>query len=198
MAFLPKKAPSPTVLQLTFRENQFTNKHLLMFFNRKKYHQEETYKNAYRAFFGTCMRYCINKEDAKEVFNDALLKYFEFEKKNKVDEKGKYSLIKKIIINKCIDHVRSKRMKFENIDDTNTNQISTQNEAEFNMIREELLLKIQNFPPQTKIIFNLYIFEGWSHKEIAAHLGITVNTTSWHVNQGKQKILNLLTKSNVA
>jgi len=169
-----------------------------MLFRKKKYHQEEIYKNAFRAFFGTCMRYCNSKEDAKEVFNDAMLRYFDFENKNKVDEKGRYSLIKKIIINKCIDHVRSKKIVFEDIDNSSSPTFgTTQNDAEFNMIREELLNKIQHFPPQTKLIFNLYIFDGWSHKEIAAHLNISTNTTSWHINQGKKQILELLTKPNL-
>ena len=168
-----------------------------MLFRKKKYHQEEIYKNAFRAFFGTCMRYCNSKEDAKEVFNDAMLRYFNFENKNKVDEKGRYSLIKKIIVNKCIDHVRSRKISFENIEDTAYHHQGIQNEAEFNMIREELLDKVQQFPPQTKVIFNLYIFEGWSHKEIAAHLNISTNTTSWHVNQGKKQILELLKKPNL-
>ncbi len=168
-----------------------------MLFRKKKYHQEEIYKNAYRAFFGVCMRYCKTKEDAKEVFNDAMLSYFDFENKKKVNEKGRYSLIKKIIVNKCIDHVRSRKLFFEEIDENSTDRRSVQNEAEFNMIREELFDKIQKFPPQTKLIFNLYIFEAWSHKEIAKHLDISTNTTSWHINQGKKQILELLKKPNL-
>lgn len=169
-----------------------------MLFRKKKYQQEETYKSAYRAFFGICMRYCNSKEDAKEVFNDAMLNFFAYETKNTVTEKGKYSLIKKIITNKSIDHIRSRKMHFDRIEDNVEFISSTTSDAEFNMIREELLKTVQNFPPQTKLIFNLYIFEGWSHKEIAAHLKISTNTTSWHINQGKKQILNLLAKSNVA
>jgi len=168
-----------------------------MLFRKKKYQQEQTYKDAYRAFFGTCMRYCNTKEDAKEVFNDAMLKFFTYENKNEIREETKFGLLKKIIVHKCIDHVRSRKMQFDNIEDTSPNFYSVQNDAEFNLIREEMLDKIQKFPPQTKIIFNLYIFEGWSNEKIAKHLGITTNTTRWHIHQGKNKILNLLTKPNL-
>ena len=168
-----------------------------MFFRKKKYQQEQTYKEAYHAFFGVCMRYCTKKEEAIEVFNDAMLNFFEYEKKNKVKEQGKYSLIKKIIINKCIDFSRKKKMLFDDIDESAPLFGTIQNEGELNMIREELLQKVQNFPTQTRVIFNLYVFEGWSHKEIAAHLNISVNTTSWHVNQGKKQIISLLKKPNL-
>ena len=168
-----------------------------MFFRKKKNQQEQTYKEAYRAFFGVCMRYCPKKEEAKEVFNDAMLNYFEYETKNKVNEKSKYAFIKKIIINKCIDFSRKKKMLFDDIDESTPVFGASQNEGELNMIREELLLKVQNFPTQTRVIFNLYVFEGWSHKEIAAHLNISVNTTAWHVNQGKKQIINLLKKPNL-
>jgi RNA polymerase sigma-70 factor (ECF subfamily) len=168
-----------------------------MLFRKRKNHQEETYKNAYRSFFGICLRYCATKEDAKEVFNDAMLRYFKFESKNKVDDKGKFSLIKKIIVNQSIDHLRVKKIKFDNIEDATDSIKSTNNDAEINMIREEMLEKIQKFAPQTRIIFNLFIFEGWSHKEIADHLTITTNTSSWHVNQGKKQIIELLTKPNL-
>lgn len=168
-----------------------------MFFRKKKNQQEQTYKEAYRAFFGVCMRYSNRKEEAKEIFNDAMLSFFEYEKKNKVNEQGKYSLIKKIIVNKCIDFSRKKKMLFDDIEESTPLLGYSQNEGEFNLIREELLQKVQNFPTQTKVIFNLYVFEGWSHKKIAAHLNISVNTTSWHVNQGKKQIINLLKKPNL-
>jgi RNA polymerase sigma-70 factor (ECF subfamily) len=163
-----------------------------MFFRKKKNHQEDTYKKAYQSFFGICMRYCSTKEDAKEVFNDAMLRYFKYESKNKVDAKGKFSLLKKIIVNQCIDHVRSKRIHFENIEDANPIFNSARNDAEVNMVREEMLMEIQKFAPQTKLIFNLFIFDGWSHNKIASHLNISTNTSSWHVNQGKKQIIELL------
>ena len=168
-----------------------------MFFRKKKHRQEQTYKSAYQAFFGLCMRYCRKKEEAKEVFNDAMLKFFDYESKHKVNDEGRFSLIKKIIVNKCIDHVRRKKIEFENIEDDSHEFGQVTNQAEFNLIKEEMLHKVQNFPPQTRVIFNLYVFEGWSHEKIAESLGISINTSGWHVSQGKKQILNLLNKPNL-
>lgn len=154
-------------------------------------HQETIYKNAYRSFFLTCVRYCGSQETAKEVFNDAMLKYFKYERSNKVNEKGRYSLIKKIIINQCIDFIRKKKIEFTEMAAVELSYSQTNNEAEYNIMREEMLETIKGFPPQTRLIFNLYIFEGWPHKKIAAELSISIHTSNWHVNAGKKKILEL-------
>lgn len=164
--------------------------------NRIK-HQEEIYKNAYRSFFLLCIRYCGSQETAKEVFNDAMLKYFKYEQSNEVNEKGRYSLIKKIIVNQCIDFIRNKKIEFTDIDEVEFTDNRNGNDADYNMMREEMLDLIKGFAPQTRLVFNLYIFEGWSHKEIAEEMNISIHTSNWHVNAGKKKILELF-KSNVS
>lgn len=154
-------------------------------------HQEEIYKNAYRSFFLLCVRYCGTLETAKEVFNDALLKYFKYEQSNEVNEKGRYSLIKKIIVNQCIDFIRNKKIEFTDIEEVGFPDDKNSNDGEYNMMREEMLELIKEFAPQTRLVFNLYIFEGWSHKEIAEELNISIHTSNWHVNAGKNRILEL-------
>lgn len=160
-------------------------------------HQEDIYKNAYRSFFLLCIRYCGSQETAKEVFNDAMLKYFKYEQSNEVNEKGRYSLIKKIIVNQCIDFIRNKKLEFTDIEEVEFTDNRNGNDADYNMMREEMLDLIKGFAPQTRLVFNLYIFEGWSHKEIAEEMNISIHTSNWHVNAGKKKILELF-KSNVS
>ena len=157
----------------------------------KSKHQEHIYKNAYKSFFLLCVRYCGSEELAKEVFNDAMLKYFKYEQSNEVNEKGRYSLIKKIIVNQCIDFIRNKKIEFTEITEAEFSENGNMNDAEYNMIREEMLALIKGFAPQTRLVFNLYIFEGWSHKEIAKEMNISIHTSNWHVNAGKKQILEL-------
>jgi len=154
-------------------------------------HQENIYKNAYRSFFLLCVRYCGCQETAKEVFNDTMLKYFKYEQLHEVHEKGRYALIKKMIVNQCIDFIRKEKTKFVDIGKAEFMDNQTNNEAEYNMMREDMLDVIKGFTPQTRLIFNLYIFEGWSHKEIAEKMNISIHTSSWHVNTGKKMILEL-------
>jgi RNA polymerase sigma-70 factor (ECF subfamily) len=51
---------------------------------------------------------------------------------------------------------------------------------------QELIKLIQLLPPMSRAVFNLYIFEGFSHKEIAAQLGITEGTSHWHLSSARQ------------
>jgi RNA polymerase sigma-70 factor (ECF subfamily) len=126
-----------------------------------------------------------------------MLKYFKYEQSNEVNEKGRYSLIKKIIVNQCIDFIRNKKIEFTDIDEVEFTDNRNGNDADYNMMREEMLDLIKGFAPQTRLVFNLYIFEGWSHKEIAEEMNISIHTSNWHVNAGKKKILELF-KSNVS
>lgn len=162
-----------------------------MIFKRRQRITEQTYREAYRSFFQICMRYCSTRQLAEEAFNDGMLKYFQFEKKNKIDPSTKFALIKKIVINASIDSVRKNKLQFTEL---NVDPKTTQNalgEMEYNEMKDELFKVIQNLAPQTKIIFNLYVFEGWSHSEIAHKFEISENTSYWHVSQGKKKALEL-------
>ena len=47
---------------------------------------------------------------------------------------------------------------------------------------------IQLLPPVTRTVFNLFVFEGYSHSEIASQLNMTENTSAWHVNQARTKL----------
>jgi len=162
-----------------------------MIFKRRQRNTEQTYKEAYRSFFQICMRYCNTRPLAEEAFNDGMLKYFEYEKKIKINPDTKFALIKKILINTCLDSVRKNKLQFAEFNaepKTNENGL---NEMVYKEMKDELFQVIQNLAPQTKVIFNLFVFEGWSHTEIAKKFEISENTSYWHVSQGKKKALEL-------
>jgi len=146
-------------------------------FKRKQKFYESIYKKAFKSFFGLCMRYTKNREDAEEVFNDGMTKFFKYIDKNQVEEKTQFGLIKKIMITTSIDLIRRRKMKFVDIDQTSTNEFKTGEEVSGHFLNEELLLLVQKLPAQTRLVFNLFIFEGWSHKEISDTLEITENTS---------------------
>ena len=120
-----------------------------------------------------------------------MIKYFKYEQNNEVSEKGRYALIKKIIVNQCIDHIRKKKIEFTEMRESEISDRWNNNDAEYNMMREDMLEIVRNLAPQTRLVFNLYIFEGWSHNEIAKEMDISIHTSHWHVAEGKKKILKL-------
>ena len=51
---------------------------------------------------------------------------------------------------------------------------------------KELILALQILPPTTRVVINLFIIEGYAHKEIASLLNISTGTSKWHVAEGKK------------
>lgn len=155
---------------------------------RLRKHHETVYKSAFQAFFVLCMRYSASREDAEEAFNDGMFKYFGYEKENNVREATRYALIKKILLNTCIDRTRKRKLEYESVDPSHLNQADPGDPLRDQELREELLLHIQQLPPTTQLVFNLYLFEGWSHQQIAEELKISPTTSSWHLGEGKKRV----------
>jgi RNA polymerase sigma-70 factor (ECF subfamily) len=166
-----------------------------MIFRRRQQIAEQTYKEAFQSFFRICMRYCNSRPLAEEIFNDGMIKYFEYERKNKIDPDRKYALIKKIIVNTCIDHVRKNKLEFTELTIEQGTNDSGLDHIVYQEMKEELFKVVSNLAPQTKVIFNLFVFEGWTHSDIAKKFGISENTSYWHVSQGKKKAMELFQKN---
>ena len=62
------------------------------------------------------------------------------------------------------------------------------NDAISKMSSQEMVNMIQQLPPVTRTVFNLFVFEGFSHGEIAQQLNITENTSAWHVNNARKRL----------
>ena len=60
------------------------------------------------------------------------------------------------------------------------------------MNAKELLDMVRQLPPATQAVFNLYMIEGYSHKEIATLLGISTGTSKWHLSEARKQLRNLI------
>lgn len=157
-----------------------------------------------------CLRYLKNREDASEVLNTAFLKVFEKLKQYK-SEGSLEGWIKRIVINSSLDFIRSNKAyknKFvltdefslygspEKIDQSAINF----SDAELYMSREEIFELISELPPATRIVFNLYVVDDFSHKQVAQQLNISVGTSQWHLSNArkllKEKINEAISKKN--
>lgn len=126
-----------------------------------------------------CMRYITNKEDAREVLMDAFLKFFN--SINDFEYRGEGSVkawLKKITINYCLMFLRKNNISFEQISDRDFyNELPAAESIIDQLNVKEILKLIHALPPGCKTIFNLYVFEGRSHKEIATLLNVTEGTS---------------------
>ncbi len=103
--------------------------------------------------------------------------------------------MKRVVVNTCIDYVRGTAFKEEiNIHvhsiPAEESNLSVTNEALENIEFRELVKLIQLLPSMTRTVFNMFVFDGYNHKEISEQLEISEGTSHWHIHQAR----NLLQK----
>lgn len=154
----------------------------------KRAAQDELYKRYSSMVFGVCLRYTNCRHDAEDVMQEGWVKIFK-----SIDSFSmEYSFegwIRRIMINTAITHYR-KNLKHAYQDDI-TEMAYTRDDhqeaflhAEFN--REELLKAINALPDGYRVVFNMYVVEGYKHKEIADMLEIDINTSKSQLSRAKK------------
>lgn len=155
-------------------------------------YQEYLYKEYYSLFLKICARYARDMEDAEQLLNDGFLRIF----KNIDSFKNMGSFegwMKRILVNNCLDYLKSKHVKNSmqvtyaaNIpEDTN---IAMSTEAVKSMEFKDLLKLVQTLPDVSRTVFNLYVFDGFTHKEIGKLLNISEGTSSWHLHYARNQL----------
>lgn len=147
----------------------------------KRNSQNLLYKKYGSVMFGVCLRYARNKVEAEDILQEGFLKVFE----NIASFRGDGSFegwIKRIMINHALNHRRknTRNPYLENIEEISEMEITNGDDEErefFTLPVEKLMEMIQKMPEGYRTVFNLYVFEEFSHKEIAAMLDITESTS---------------------
>ena len=138
--------------------------------------------------FAVCLRYCKNREEAEEILQEGFMQVFKSLKNFKYQ--GSFEgWVRKIMVYAAIQQYRSKlnvlpvihidSIKHVAEDRTGADEIMSQ------LGKKELLQMVQALPPAYRMVFNLYVFEGMKHREIAAHLGISEGTSKSNLFDAK-------------
>lgn len=161
--------------------------------------QEHLYKMYYSMFLKVCARYAKSMEDAEQLLNDGFLKVFtQIDKFNNTGSFGGW--MQRIMINTCLDYLRSTALKEEMIMHVKSipaeeSNIAVSNEGMEQIEFRELVNMIQSLPAMTRTVFNLFVFDGYNHKEIAVQLDISEGTSHWHVHQARSMLQKKINKS---
>lgn len=165
--------------------------------NRERRAEYELYKITYRYLMSICIRYANGQEEAKEMLNIGFLKVLSNLEKYKPEVPFK-AWIRKVMVNTLIDEYRKEKRHSQHIeyveeyhetgDHANTNAVMEK------MNVEELHSLIKLLPPMSQKVFNLYVIDGFGHKEIAQLLGMTEGTSKWHLNSSREKLKEMLQK----
>jgi RNA polymerase sigma-70 factor (ECF subfamily) len=143
-------------------------------------HFKELYDKYSYSLYGICRRYSNDEDDAKDILQDGFIKVFT-QLKTFDKEKGSFeSWLKRIIVNQAIDCYRKKKtiihaMPAEELGDEIPDDNAEADEFDFS--QEELLSMVQQLPDGYRTVFNLYVMENMGHRDIAALLGVTENTS---------------------
>lgn len=161
--------------------------------------QEQLFKLFYGKMLAVCLRYTSDMDTAQEVLQEGFIKIFD--KLDGFDYKGSLEgWIRRIIANTAIDFIRKNKKSPLLTDNDNDFKLGAsdpmieQEEIEFTGIKAEIAMDaIQQLTPAYRAVFNLYVLEDYSHKEIGEILGISEGTSKSNLSKAKmnlQKILN--------
>lgn len=162
--------------------------------NQKKA-QEALYKMYAPQLFSLCVRFTKTQEDAEDVFHEAFMKVFD----KIIDYQGTGSFegwLKRVFINASINsYHRYKRDKerFFSYDDTEAEKW-VENDVDIieNLSVDELYSLVNLLPQGYKLVFNLYVVEGYAHKEIAEMLEISEGTSKSQLFKAKNMLKKMV------
>ena len=148
--------------------------------------------------FGICLRYLKNQEDANDAFQEAMIRLF----KNIHRAKGIANFngwVRTIITNAAIDAYKRKRSEMVvNIDESEVSNFTSDEVSAIEILEtEEILNLLYQLPTNQMVSFNLYMIDGYSHKEIAEKLEIAESTSRVLLTRAKKGMIALLKKTEI-
>ena len=153
--------------------------------------QDRLYKYFYAYSMGICLRYSRTREEAIEILNDGYIKIF-----SKLDHyspglsfKG---WLRKVMINCAIDYYRRNEKHYHSLDISHGQYESSSETVLDHLSEDEIIAAIQLLPPSYRMVFNLYVIEGYKHEEIANQLNISVGTTKSNLAIARNKLKKIL------
>ncbi|MES2848262.1 MAG: sigma-70 family RNA polymerase sigma factor [Bacteroidota bacterium] len=155
----------------------------------KRSSQEALYKYFYADMFRLCQRYATDPHEALSILNDGFLKAFSNISQYNTKLGSFKPWLKTIIINTAIDHTRRNKKETYVI---HIDQVQEQGDDDFHLAYnwklEEILQHFNLLPAVTRIVVNLFAFDGYTHKDIAEQLNISETTSRWHLAEARKRL----------
>jgi len=161
--------------------------------NRKA--QFELYRLYSRTMYNVCLRIVKNELDAEDVLQNAFVDIF-----SKMDsfrfESSIGAWIKRIVVNHSINFLKQRRLQFETFEDKHQDSISNPSDdsdiSRITLNVEQIKKALYALPDGYRVVFSLYLLEGYDHQEIGEILGISEATSKSQYSRAKNKIREIL------
>ena len=141
------------------------------------------------------MRYATDDDEALDIFQEAFIKVFN--NLVRYGNKGSFEgWIRRIMVNTAIDHIRKNKKLREMVEineEITADEIEEEAEDLLDKVSfDDLLGCVQDLSPAYRSVFNMYVVDGFSHKDIAQELGISEGTSKSNLAKAKMNIKKLL------
>ena len=154
--------------------------------------QEHLYYSYYGYAMSIALRFSSSREMAEEIVNDSFLKVFTKIESHNTDKSFK-AWLRRIVVNTAIDNNRKDLRNLDTVELIEERHDSIDETIDFPKA-EEIIALLQNLSPMYRMVFNLYIMEGYSHEEISKELNISINTSRSNLSRAKERIIELVNK----
>jgi RNA polymerase sigma factor (sigma-70 family) len=150
--------------------------------------QKKLYDLYAPAAYGVIKRYlCNNDPLAQEILNDSFFKVL-----TKLDQytfQGAFEgWIRRIVVNTITDHLRKNSKGDQPHKEVQPEDAYVASESVEKISHKELLNIVHTLPETQRTVFNLFVFESFSHKEIAGILNLNENNSRWHLNDARKRL----------
>lgn len=151
-----------------------------------KWALEQLYKQFAPKMFGVCLRYAKNRMEAEDILQEGFIKVIN--NLHSFRSKGSFEgWMRRTMVNTAINHYKKNLRHAREMD---IEEVEVENNSELKVLdkisTDELMAMIQQLPEGYKVIFNLNVIEGYTHKMIGQMLGISENTSKSQLLRAKR------------
>ncbi len=152
--------------------------------------QEDMYNMFSPKMFGVCLRYSADKTEAEDNLHEGFVKVFTNIKKFR-GEGSFEGWMRRIMVNVSLEKYRKQRMVYP-VEDMGAydSEVYDMDESAVKIPEKDLLALIQQLPPRYRMVFNMYVIEGYNHKEISEQMDISVGTSKSNLARARNILQN--------
>jgi RNA polymerase sigma-70 factor (ECF subfamily) len=179
-------------MDLVLYKNQEERDLIQACIKNERWAQKMLYEEYYSKMMGVCLRYANNSHDALDILHEGFIKVFKHISKYQPGT-SLPAWIRRIMVNTAIDYYRKNiRRRTEDIEQA-FDLSSREADAVSQCTEKEILAAVQQLSPAYRAVFNLYVIEGYSHREIADMLDVTESTSRSNLVKARMKLKEILT-----
>lgn len=158
--------------------------------DRAKY---ELYQLYAKAMYNICYRMMNNREEAEDMLQEAFTQAF-LKLETYRYESSFGAWLKRIVVNTCINAINKKKVELTYCDEIYDGSLSGEENYDPEFTRDNIVQAMEQLPKGGRIIFSLYLLEGYDHGEIAQIMGISESTSKSQYMRARRRMVEVLQK----